>query len=63
MQEMTIVMDVEEIHTPKYEPTTTHIEEEKNPAQGPGSQRRMQKGHNLMCPGEKGCSRKNMPWI
>jgi hypothetical protein len=30
---MPIVMDVDEIHMPKYEPTTTHIEEEQNLAQ------------------------------
>jgi hypothetical protein len=30
---MPTVMDVDEIHTPEYEPTTTHIEEEQNPTQ------------------------------
>jgi hypothetical protein len=31
MQEMPTIVDV--IHTPEYEPTTTDVEEEKNPAQ------------------------------
>jgi hypothetical protein len=32
-QDMPIVMDVDEIHTPEYEPTTMHIEEEQNLSQ------------------------------
>jgi hypothetical protein len=31
--EMPTVVDVDEIHTPEYEPTMMHVEEEKNPAQ------------------------------
>jgi hypothetical protein len=30
---MPTVLDVDEIHTPEYEPTMMHVEEEKNPAQ------------------------------
>ena len=32
MREMPKVMDVDEIHTPEYDPTTTHVEEEQNPS-------------------------------
>jgi hypothetical protein len=35
-QEMPTVMDVDEIHTPEYDPTTTHIEEEQNTTQAAG---------------------------
>jgi hypothetical protein len=35
-QEMPTVMDVDEIHTPEYEPTTTQVEEEQNPSQEVG---------------------------
>jgi hypothetical protein len=33
MQEMPTVVDVDEIHTSEYEPTTMHVEEEQNPTQ------------------------------
>jgi hypothetical protein len=37
---MPIVVDVEEIHTPEYEHTTFHVEEEKEPKQEPELARR-----------------------
>jgi hypothetical protein len=32
-QDMSTVVDVDEIHTPKYDPTSTQVEEEQNPSQ------------------------------
>jgi hypothetical protein len=31
-QDMSTVVDVDEIHTPKYDPTSTQVEEEQNPS-------------------------------
>jgi hypothetical protein len=39
MKEMPTIMYVDDIHTPDYEPTTTHIEEEQNPTEEVGQPR------------------------
>jgi hypothetical protein len=38
IEDMSTIMDVDEIHMPNYEPTTTWVEEEQNPTQRSGSQ-------------------------
>jgi hypothetical protein len=61
---MPTVVDVDEIHTPEYEKTTLHVEEEKEPAQeDPSSHKRMLNGRNLTRPGEKGHNKQNRPWV
>jgi hypothetical protein len=60
---MPTIVDVDEINTLEYENTTMHVEEVKNPHKRLSSQKRMLKGRNLTCLGEKGCNKKNMPQV
>jgi hypothetical protein len=63
-EDMPTIMDVDEIHTPDYEPTYHAGGGRRKPITGGlGSLRRMRKGQNLMRLGEKGHNRKNMPWV
>jgi hypothetical protein len=58
MREIPIVVDVDDIHTPEYDPTTMHVEEEKNPTQKAEKWRRTSKGQNPTCLRENGCNKK-----
>jgi hypothetical protein len=61
--EMPTVVDVDEIHTPEYEQTTLHVEEEKEPAQEPEQPEEDVEQMNPTRPGEKGRNKKNQPWV
>jgi hypothetical protein len=61
---MPTVVDVDEIHTPEYEQTTLHVEEEKKPTQEPEQlEEDVERTKSDASRGKGPCNKKNQPWV